>query len=772
MVNNRLSNRSFQSKKRAADEPADSKLESKQIPPSIPNDPILTVGDKGLNRREFLKLTAIAAGGGLATIFLSNSLKSLAFASTSTNQFLEPRKPVIVPLESHGTGSTGASILDPVSIPLFENQIVGPPPVFQPQVITKNGQVARHDYTVTMASFNQQILPPSMNLLTPVWGYSGLATDAVTGASLGSVQSAPGPTFEAVRGIPIQVQWQNNITSSYMFPVDPTIHWANPNNSPMSATPFPTYPPGYPNAQSPVPLVTHLHGGENQSYSDGGPNQWFTSDGTHGQAYFTAEKTGSNASVYNYPNTQQPTTLWYHDHALGVTRLNVLSGLAGFYLIREPVGSDKVAAMLPAGKYEVPLVIQDRTFNSDGSLNYPSVGSVTDTHPYWVNNFIGNAIMVNGKVWPNMNVDKGQYRLRFLNGSNTRFYTLSFSNAITFIQIGSDGGYLKAPVTLTSLSLAPAERADIIVDFSGLAPGEKVILQNTALLSPSGTEAQTVGQIMQFTANDAQGTTPFSIGSAPNPFNLTLAGSNFPTLPKPNKQRTLTLFEIAGSNGLTVEALLDGQTWGATISETPELGATEDWVIVNPTMDAHPIHIHLVQFQLVQRQTLNASASYVDEWLSINGQPPFNHPTKNVQSLSSFMYTTVTLPQPQEQCWKDTITINSGEVVTIRVRFAQQDGLGFPFDATAGPGYVWHCHLLEHEDNEMMRPYKLTAPASDVIPIAVSSAVAGAAVLSAAYYYQRKRKKKVASDKIADQSTRLISDQKMPQQEATTGEKR
>jgi FtsP/CotA-like multicopper oxidase with cupredoxin domain len=539
----------------------------------------------------------------------------------------------------------------------------------------------------------------------------------------------------------------------------------------MSTTPFPSYPPGYPNAQSPVPLVTHLHGGQNQSYSDGGPNQWFTSDGKHGQAYFTAEKVGSNAAAYYYPNTQQPTTLWYHDHALGVTRLNVQSGLAGFYLIREPAGSDNVAAMLPAGKYEVPIVIQDRSFNSDGSLSYPSVGSVPDTHPYWVNNFVGNAIMVNGKVWPNMNVDRGQYRLRLLNGSNTRFYTLSFSNAMTFIQIGSDGGYLKAPVLLSSLSLAPAERADIIVDFSSFATGEQVVLQNTSLISTSAAEVQTVGQIMQFTANNTQGIVPFSINSAPKPFNLTLPGSNFPTLPKPVKQRTLTLYEIAGSNGSTVEALLDGQTWGASISETPHVGDTEDWVIVNPTMDTHPIHIHLIQFQLVQRQTLNASSSYLDEWQSLNGKPPFNHPTKNVPSLSSFLLTTVNYPQPQEECWKDTITVNSGEVVTIRVRFAPQDGSAFPFDPTAGPGYVWHCHLLEHEDNEMMRPYKLTAPVSDVLPIVVSSAVAGAAVLSTAYYYQRRQKKKNANKKTTNQPVQFFGDQKMPPQEETTDEK-
>lgn len=760
-MNWRLSHRSFRSKKLPEAEDSN----SKGISPTLREEG-RTVSCQVLERREFLKLTALAAGGGLAAFFLSDTLKPLGFVSKATNQLLEAPGQATQRMGLMATvADSTLTVLDPTTIPKFENELVGPPPVFQPNVVTNQGKVIRHDYTVSMASFTQQILPPSMKLMTPVWGYSGLAADAITGSSLGSIQSTPGPTFEAIRGIPIQVQWQNSITSPYMLPVDPTIHWANPNKSPMSAKPFPTYPPGYPNAQSPVPLVTHLHGGENQSYSDGGPNQWFTSDGKHGEAYYTAEKAGSNAAVYYYPNTQQPTTLWYHDHALGVTRLNVLSGLAGFYLIRESTGNDKVAAVLPTGKYEMPLVIQDRTFNSDGSLSYASDGFVPDTHPFWVNSFLGNAVMVNGKVWPNMNVDRGQYRLRILNGSNTRFYGLNFSNAMTFIQIGSDGGYLKAPVALASLTLAPAERADIIVDFSNLAPGEKVTLQNSALLSTSGIETQTVGQIIQFTANNAQGTVPFNIASAPKPFNPTLADSNFPTLAKPTKQRILTLYEIAASNGLTVEALLDGQTWDSPTSETPEVGATEDWVIVNPTMDVHPIHVHLVQFQLVQRQSLNAPGSYVDEWLSINGQPPFSHPTKNVHSLSSFMLTAVTQPQLQEQCWKDTITVNSGEVVTIRVRFAQQDGTGFPFDATAGPGYVWHCHLLEHEDNEMMRPYKVTSPASVVVPLAVSSAVAGAAVLSAAYYYQRRRKKKVASLETTSQTSRLLNNQEMPQQQ-------
>ncbi len=229
------------------------------------------------------------------------------------------------------------------------------------------------------------------------------------------------------------------------------------------------------------------------------------------------------------------------------------------------------------------------------------------------------------------------------------------------------------------------------------------------------------------------------MAQAPNPFNPTLAASNFPTLPTATKQRTLTLLEVLGPNSTKI-ALLDGQMWDAPISELPDLGTTEEWILVNGTMDPHPIHLHLIQFQLVRREGFD-SVTYLDNWNALNGQAPFSKPTKNLD-INSYLNNLRIPLQPNEEGWKDTITVNAGEVVTIRVRFAQQDGSSFPFDATAGPGYVWHCHLLEHEDNEMMRPYKVTKASSIVVPLAVAAVGVAAAASVIGYSYQRKRKKK------------------------------
>jgi FtsP/CotA-like multicopper oxidase with cupredoxin domain len=250
--------------------------------------------------------------------------------------------------------------------------------------------------------------------------------------------------------------------------------------------------------------------------------------------------------------------------------------------------------------------------------------------------------------------------------------------------------------------MGPAERADILVDFSNVPPGAKIILQNIALTENTEVERQTVGQIMQFTVTDQNGFAPKTL---PTELNPTLAGS-FPTLQNANKQRTLSLIEATGTNG-TIAMYLDGQEYDATISETPELGTTEDWVIANPTISAHPIHLHLVQFQIISRQLFNETA-YMSDWTALNGRPPLNHSTVSLPSLTPYLIGEPIPPSASEEGWKDTVVMFSGEVTTIRVRFAQQDGSAFPFDATAAPSYVWHCHLLEHEDNEMMRPYTLS----------------------------------------------------------------
>ena len=548
-----------------------------------------------------------------------------------------------------------------------------------------------------------------------------------------------------------------------MYPVDPTIHWANPNNNINmdmameqnmngQAPPFPpgyngtpytipgtqtvTNPDGW-NAQSPAPISIHLHGGQVQSEYDGGPYQWFTSNGIHGKDYATAAPTEANSAIYYYPNQQDPTELWYHDHTLGLTRLSVYSGLLGAYIIRDP--NDNLNSLLPNGQYDVPLTIQDRTFLTDGSMYYPSNGyypdyappaypnNYTAMNPYSLLAFVGNTIMVNGKVWPNMNVNQAQYRFRILDGSNSRFYNISLSNDMPFTLIGSDGGLIKSPANITSKLFSVGERIDILVDFSNLAPGTKVILKNNALWNTSSpkypNQPDTVGQIMQFTVTGNKGEGSKTLPSQLNP---TLEG-NYPNLPAATKTRILTITEDITTLGpaMPMKMYLDGQEWTAPISETPQVGSTEDWVIVN-TFDSHNVHLHLVQFQVVSRQNYNVTA-YWKDWTALNGEPPLNHTTVNVKSLEPYLIGQPTLPTASEQGWKDTLLVYSRQITIIRVRFAPQDGSAYTFDPTSGPGYVWHCHILEHEDMSMMRPYVLTQ--SNVNTISTVAVVAAVAVI-------------------------------------------
>jgi len=684
---------------------------------------------------------------------------AIILAASSIMMVLEP---------ATAAPKAAAGIIDPKTIPKYTNQLITNIPVYTPtNVKDGNGNVIRQDYTVTMTALNEAILPPGTPVtgnvvgydpvtgapLTHVWGYSGLTNAGVFAHS-------PSASFIATTNIPSRVTWINSISEPQFLPVDPTIHWANPMKMPMNMpgtapglpAPYPAFPTGFDgtvtatnpngyNAQAPVPLVPHLHDGEVLSTSDGGPDAWFTYNGITGPTYSSNDVLlgtagASNQAVYNYPNAQNPTTLWYHDHALGMTRLNVMSGLAGYYLLKDPPATTTITTPTAAnfdqymtqtfqyGVNEIPLAIQDRTFKTDGSLWFPTVGINPTINPYWMPEFFGNTVMVNGKVWPNLDVTQGAYRFRVLDGSNARFYTFAFSNKMPFTVIGSDGGYLQQAATMTSLTMAPGERYDIIVDFSAVPVGTKIVMTNTARAPfPGGSTAspQDVGQIMQFTVAGtaaAPGTAVSNIGAVtptlPANLNPTLPTGTFPTIAATSvtNTRVRTLYEVMGPAG-PMMVTVNGQQWDGVITEDPPNGSTEDWVIVNLTGDTHPIHLHLVTFQLVSRQPFQA-AKYTTDWLTTNAagfitgntMPPFRtdyvptslNPTPYLQGKA-------TTALPQEMGWKDTIQMNPGEVTTIRVHFGSNTGLPFAFDPTQGPGYVWHCHIVDHEDNEMMRPY-------------------------------------------------------------------
>ncbi|MBL8204140.1 MAG: multicopper oxidase domain-containing protein [Blastocatellia bacterium] len=576
------------------------------------------------NRREFLQLSALA-GAGLALPW--DVTTRVAFAQTALP--LDPR--------------TLRKYVDPLPRP---------------------AKLTGTFHNIAITEFQQQLhaqLPP-----TTVWGYNG---------------SYPGPTIEAVRGVPIQVLWHNQLFTQTLLsrlPIDQTLHWADPLMQHPLFAPY----------TGPVPTVVHLHGGETEPQSDGHPDAWFTPN-------FVLRGPGWVKDVYTYANDQPATTLWYHDHALGVTRLNVYAGMAGFYLLRDP--QFEATLNLPSGNYEREIVIQDRTFDINGQLLYPNAGVNPTTHPYWVPEFFGNTIVVNGKVWPFLNVEPRKYRFRLLNGSNARFYNLKLSNGRPFIQIGSDGGYLSKPVQVNQLLLAPGERADVIVDFTGHKAKSTITMSNDARAPfPNGapSDPQTVGQIMLFRV------VPLT---APDTTSLPASLSTIPPLGPASISRTLTLNEVMGAGG-PLAALLDGKEWHVPATETPRVGTTELWEIVNLTADTHPIHLHLVQFQLLNRQRFQAN-KYLKDYMMVNpvipAQVTMNPP------ITQYLQDGALSPAPNELGWKDTVRMNPGEVTRILVKFAPLGGGSYPFAPQAAPGYVWHCHILEHEDNEMMRPYQL-----------------------------------------------------------------
>jgi spore coat protein A, manganese oxidase len=438
--------------------------------------------------------------------------------------------------------------------------------------------------------------------------------------------TSPGPTFEARSGQGILVEWANELPAQHFLPIDHSIHGAE--------------------ADKPeVRTVVHLHGAKAPAESDGYPESWFVP--------------GKSAFCY-YPNRQDAAMLWYHDHALGINRLNVFAGLFGAYLLRDDFED---SLKLPSGKYEIPLVIFDRIFDLEGQLNYPVSG---DPQSPWTPEVFGDAMLVNGKLFPYLEVEARRYRFRVLNGSNARFFHLSLSNGQAFHQIGTDQGLLPAPVELKRIVLAPAERADLVIDFSSSA-GVQIVLKNDSL------------NVMQFRVAKPE--------IKANGGNSLHDSTALPAVLRPVQKipeavavqsRMLTLVEVDDLKQRPVKMLLNNTHWNMPITENPALNSVEVWNLINTTDDSHPIHLHLVRFQILDRRSFDVAAYWTTGKLNYFGP--------------------AIPPDPSEAGWKDTVRADPAMVTRIIIRFE-----GF-----AGR-YVWHCHILEHEDNEMMRPFDVVA---------------------------------------------------------------
>jgi FtsP/CotA-like multicopper oxidase with cupredoxin domain len=640
--------------------------------------------------------------------------------------------------------------LDPLAVPKFVTPLLIPPVMPRAGTITLRGGKPADYYEISVRQISQQILPAGLPATT-VWGYGAIRSASRKGLLL---HHAPSLTIESSWNRPVRVRWVNDLVDAdgsylpHLLPVDPTLHWANPPGGTQGRDSRPTFASTPGPYTGPVPLVTHLHGAVGVGdESDGYAEAWYlpaagnipsgyATEGTW-HAFFRNKASstlgvswGRGFVTFQYPNNQRESTLWYHDHTLGMTRLNVYAGPAGFFLVRGgPQGEKAIrdsrtgtvavlpgpapieADAFPSNKtyLEIPVAIQDRAFNADGSLFYPDSREFfdgatsedpgfipgTDLSPIWNPEFFGNTIMVNGSTWPFQTVQQRRYRFRVLNGCQARFLILDFGQipGVSVWVIGNEGGFLAAPVDLTAaagnrLLLAPAERADLVVDFTAVPPGDHV-LRNVGPDEPFGggepdkdfdvADPATTGQVLQFRvvpATTVDATTPPQFLELPP----------IAALPAPIRTRRLALVEMMSEawDG-PAEAMLgvlgaDGnpvhRMWADPVTENPAVGDTEVWEVYNFTADAHPVHLHETTFEVVDRQALVTNA---------DGQT--EPPARLVGDARP--------PESWETGFKDTVIAYPGEVTRVRARFAR-----------AGQ-YTWHCHIVEHEDNEMMRPYRI-----------------------------------------------------------------
>ena len=668
--------------------------------------------------------------------------------------------------------NNAVNVLNPESIPKFVTFL----PI--PSKMKNNG--VKNDYTISVKKISQQMLPvldennvPTLYGSTPLFAYGSCGH-----------YSFPASTIEAKYNHPVSIKWKNKLVDEHnnyiphILPIDQTLNWANPpggdaeRDSDMNKSKEPY--------TGPVPVITHVHGLDSYQFSDGYPESWFLPNANNidpsyaivgsKYEYFNMEylkqfhcerpwKPGSQTSIYR--NCDSDGTYWYHDHTLGITRNNVYAGMAGFYILRNNPNTQildsrtDMPAILPNNHKrifcenydrEIPLVICDKTFNTDGTLFYPNSRSffdgltpdkwnittipdsfsdgqiASDVHPIHNPEFFGNTIVVNGVTWPSFEVRKQRYRFRILNGSGSRTFNIFFGqNKYSFAIIGTDGSVLaENPVIVNEQLILPGERYDIIVDFAQFFE-EEIILYNVGPDTPfSGTDTipanpTTTGLIMKFIINHCpirDDTTPIEFLKLP------------PAIPLPPVQpvtRNLSINEfdsnvvqvLADSNGnyyldengvlnqyYTGDPIPEGYSpvfygpvvallglydtvnntsiplkWMDPITEDPVIGVPEVWRIYNTTMDAHPVHIHQVQFKVLGREPIDPNVPLI--------VGPY--------------------PLPSESNRKDTVISYPGEILVLGMVF-DLEGL-----------FVWHCHMLEHEDNELMRPLYVRESVNQIV---------------------------------------------------------
>jgi spore coat protein A, manganese oxidase len=503
-------------------------------------------------------------------------------------------------------------------------------------------------YAFTQREISRQLhpdLPP-----TPIWAYDD-------GTGLAGQAGSFGMAVVARSGTPLSVDYTHRLPETYpaWLPIDTRL-------TPLG---------------NEVRLMTHLHGGFVAADSDGNPAITPLGFGP-----------GETQSVFytNQPPQMPASLLWFHDHGLGATRLNVFAGLAAAYILRDAfdTGEEPNPIGIPGGAYEIPLVVQDRQFNPDGTFLYPRSDIEGAT---WIGEYFGDTMLVNGKVWPFLDVEPRMYRFRILNGCNARILSLDIGGPSLW-QIGAEGGMFDVPVPVEQMVLAPAERADVLVDFTKFA-GETLVVKNHKPPKPVTTPAPSLEQVMQIRVGETV--------SHPGPTSIpsTLLGGRKADLSDPVATRYVTLNEIDPDDPtwfLNLNGLHFDQ---GPVTETPKLGTVEDWVYINLTADTHPMHIHLVTFQVIGRTPFDAEAFELAHE-GPNGVPGGIDPTP-------FATGPMLPPAAEERGFKDTVKANPGYFTTIRAKFE------LPIGVTAPQDYVYHCHIVEHEDNDMMRPFTVEA---------------------------------------------------------------